>query len=217
MRITALERQPRRRGVDLHLDGVLALTLSPEVCLRFGLRAGDEISEAHLEELRLAEAQHRALAAALRLLAYRQRTEGELRERLARRGVPPAIAGETVARLRQLGLVDDLEFSRSFVESRDHASPRSRRLIASELAVRRIDRGVAQEAAAVVDDVDAAYRACARRAQSLATLTWPDFQRRLGAFLLRRGFDHETIGTTVARAWRDLGGVPVEGESGDNG
>src|SRR3972149_3142874 len=99
MRVTAIERQPRRRRVNVFIDGRFALALSLDVLGQAGLRPGDEVDEARLEELRLAEARHAAMASALRLLAYRPRSERELRQRLARRGVTPAIVDETIARL----------------------------------------------------------------------------------------------------------------------
>ncbi len=203
MRITTLQPQPRKR-VALHLDGILALALSSDVCAQFGLRTGDEISSERLAEIRAAEARHSALASALRLLSYRPRTEGEMRDRLARKGAAPDVTEGAIDRLRELRLLDDEAFSRSWVENRNLSSPRGRRLIASELRAKHVERRVADSSVAAVDEQDAAYRACARRARSLAELPWQDFRRRLGDFLLRRGFDHETARAAIARTWGEV-------------
>ncbi len=203
MRITSIERQPRRRRASIYLDGRPALALSLEVLTQAGLRTGDEVSAARLEELCQAEARYAALASALRLLSYRARSEAELRQRLARRGTPPPIVDETLARLRDLGLVDNEAFARSWVEGRDQASPRGRRLLAAELRAKGVARQTIQESLAALDEDDAAYRAAARRARSLAALPYTDFRRRLGDFLLRRGFDYEVVRETVARLWQE--------------
>ncbi len=212
MRITAIERQPRRKRASVHVDGRFALALSLEVLARSALRVGDELDAAGLEELREQEAGHDALSAALRLLAYRPRSEAELRQRLARRGAPPPVVQHTIERLRELGLVDDEAFARAWVDSRDQASPRSGRLLASELRAKGVGRGTVEEAVAAVDDEGAAYRAGQRRARAFAGLTWPDFQRRLSGFLLRRGFAYQTVRAAVARLWAET--VPSQGTSG---
>jgi regulatory protein len=127
-----------------------------------------------------------------------------LRQRLARRGTPSPIVDETITRLRDLGLVNDETFARSWVENRDHTSPRSRRLLALELRNKGVARPIVQDSLATLDEDDAAYRAAARRARSLASLPYTDFRRRLSDLLLRRGFGYETARSTVARLWEEV-------------
>ncbi len=203
MRITALERKPGGKRVQLYLDGEPATALSAEVCLRFGLRAGDELTRGALKDLRDAETRQRALASALRLLAYRPRSEAELRGRLGQKAFAEAVIEETIGRLRGAGLLDDEQFARSWVERRDRTSPRSRRLIASELRARGVDAGLAAQSVTNADDEDAAYRAAARRARSRQALPYVEFRRRLGGFLLRRGFEYAVIKRVVARLWQE--------------
>ncbi|MCH8814454.1 MAG: RecX family transcriptional regulator [Chloroflexi bacterium] len=203
MRITSLERRPRRRTLDLYVDDELALTLSRDICVTFDLRAGEEISAERLTTVREAEAKHIAMKSALRLLAYTPRSEHELRDRLGKKGIAVEVRDATIRRLREVGLVNDAEYARSFVESRNRTSPRGRRLVAAELRSKGVDVKLAEESASALNDADAAYRAAARRAQSLSKLDHQSFRRRLGNFLLQRGFDFETSSQTVARLWAE--------------
>lgn len=212
MRITALERRPKKRLMELFVDGRLVAALSPEVCARFDLRVGGEISPQRLEEARGDQALHTALSAALRLLAHRPRSEREVRQRLLRKGVPGEAVDATVHRLRQLRLVDDEAFSASWVESRERTSPRGRRLLAAELMGQGVKRATAVRAAAAVDEAAAAVRAAENRARALASLPWPEFRRRLHGFLLRRGFDSETALAAVRGAWVQATGGRPPGE-----
>ena len=206
IRITALQKRPGRKHIELHLDGKFELTVSAESCLRFGLLVGDTLSSSRLDELREAEARRVALEAALRLLSYRQRSEFELRDRLLRKRVRPEIVAETIGRLSHAGLLDDAQFARSWVDRRDLRAPRSRRLMAAELRARGLSRGAVEDATSAVDEREAAYRAAARRARSLPSMPYPQFRQRVGDLLLRRGFDHELVRETVTRPWdeRDL-------------
>lgn len=203
MRITALDRQPRRRNFKLQIDGEQPLSLSPDVCVQFGLRAGDEISDERLSAVREAEERHAAMKSALRLLSYRPRSEREIRDRLTKKGVRQEVRDATLARLREIGLIDDEAYARAFVESRGRASPRARRLIASELRTKGVGRQVADEAAADLDEREAAHRAAARRARSLTRVSFAEFRRRLGDFLVRRGFDYEMAEETVSQIWTE--------------
>jgi len=203
MRVTAIEKQRRSRRANLFIDGRFALAASLEVLAQAGLRVGDEIDDVRLDELRQAETRHAALTSALRLLAYRPRSEAEVRQRLARRGAPPVVVDETIARLRDLALVDDEAFARFWVESRDQTRPRSRRLLASELRIKGVAGQTTERSLADLNEDDAAYRAGARRGRMLAALPYAEFRRRLGGFLLRRGFAYETVRATVNRLWRE--------------
>lgn len=206
MRITGLN-PVRGRRLELHIDGEPAATISREVCSQFGLCPGLEVSPRLLEEILQTEAQHRALAAALRLLSYQARSEEELRRRLLRRGLDAQAVQHTIARLRRMRLLDDAEFSRAFVESRQRWSPRGRRLLVSELAAKQVDPAMARRAAATVDEEEAARRAAAPRARALASQPWPEFRRRLAAFLARRGFDYELALRVTQEAWTEVNGA----------
>jgi regulatory protein len=207
MRITALERRPGEKRVKLCLDSGREMAIGLEICVRRGLRVGEDLGMLELTELEEEEARRLCLESALRLLSYRQRSQAELRERLLRNRFAPEIVGSTVERLCSAGLVNDEQFARTWVESRDIRAPRSRRLMASELRERGVARDLVDEAAGKIDDRDAAYRAAERRARSLRGLPYDKFRRRVGGLLLRRGFDFEVVGETVNRLWREVSEV----------
>jgi regulatory protein len=157
---------------------------------------------------------HSPLTTALRLLAYRARSEKELRDALARRGVAEDVREETLARLRGLSLIDDEAFARSWVDSRDRTAPRGRAMIASELSAKGVRRETVERCVSAVDEAQAAYRAGVRRARSLASAPYPEFRRRVGDLLLRRGFEHELARSVVQRLWQEThAGRPPEEES----
>ncbi|MGD0205601.1 MAG: RecX family transcriptional regulator [Dehalococcoidia bacterium] len=203
MQITAIEKQRRRQRANVYLDGRYALSLSLELVAQAGLHEGDALSPQQVDSLRQADVRHQAQEAALRLLAYRPRSESEMRQRLARRGLPEEVVQETIARLREQGLLSDAAFARFWVETRDQNSPRGRRLLWREFSAKGIEREIARQAIAAVAEEDAALRAAQKKARHLQGQDYPLFRRRLGDFLLRRGFPYPTVRTTVERLWRE--------------
>jgi len=203
MIITAIERQKRRPRVNVFLDDRLALSLSLGLAAQAGLRRGDVVTAERLETLRQADERQQARESALRLLAYRPRSEAELRSRLARRGLPLSAVENAIEHLRQQGLVDDAAFARYWVEARQRSSPRGRYLLQRELLAKGVAAETAGEALAAVVDEEAARRAAAKKARSLRNLDYATFRRRLGQFLLRRGFPYETARALVDELWRE--------------
>lgn len=217
MIITSLERQRRRRRVNVFVDGRFALAVGLDLAAERGLHTGMAVTEAELRSLQAAETGQKAYEAGLRLLTYRPRSEREMRQRLARRGFEARLIGETVARLRRLGYLDDDAFARYWTESRDQLSPRAGRLIRRELRLKGIDSEIAAEASAAVSDEDAAYRAAAKRVRVLAGLDFAKFRERLGGFLIRRGFSYEVTRHVLERCWQEWGqGHPGEDEGPEN-
>jgi len=203
MLITDIAKQKRRPRVDIFVDGRLALSLSLTLVAQAGLRRGDVVTAERLGTLRQADERRQALDAALRLLAYRPRSEGELRARLARRGLPPGAVEEAMEHLREQGLLDDGAFARYWVETRQQASPRGRRLLRRELLAKGIAVDTARQAVAAAAEEEAARRAAEKKARSLHDLDYPTFRRRLGQFLLRRGFPYDTARALVDELWRE--------------
>lgn len=201
--VASIEPQPRRQRLSLHLSDGSVLSLTPVIVARFRLATGQSLTCERITTISGDQAREDAMAAALRLIAFRSRSEKEMRQALVRRAVTSGLQDEVITRLRELALLNDSAYAASFVESRDSSSPRSRRLLARELRLKGIARDLASESVAAIDDIDAAYRAAERRAGSMSRLKYQDFERRLGGFLLRRGFGFDVVRQVVRRIWME--------------
>jgi regulatory protein len=141
------------------------------------------------------------LEAALRFLEPRERSIGEVRRRLSRVGYREELVDGAIARLIELGMLDDQAFARTWIESRDRARPRGERALRFELARKGIDRKTADDTIAAraaehpEADADAAARLLARNARALDRVGDPRArQQRAYALLARNGFDPEVAG-----------------------
>ncbi len=200
-KITALKLQARNPNrVNVHMDGRFAFGLVKIEAAR--LRVGQELSAADLARLKAADAREQIHVRTLKFLAIRPRSEGELRQYLAKHKVPEAEATEEIERLRRSGLVDDQAFARQWVESRAAFRPRSQRALRIELKRKGVSPEVQKAALAGADDRASAEQLALRRAPRLAALPRPEFRRKLGDFLARRGFDYETVRAAVEQAWQ---------------
>ncbi|HZU06679.1 MAG TPA: RecX family transcriptional regulator [Chloroflexota bacterium] len=206
-RITALVPQRRRGGqrVQVFVDGRYALSL--DAALAATLQVDQAIDAAALAELAAADEARRALDAALALLAVRPRSERELEQRLRRRGYSAVAIAAARARLAASGLVDDRAFARYWVEQRQAFRPRGAAALQAELRAKGIAAPEAAAALAAVDEEAAAYRAGRAQLRRLAGLDAATFQRRLGAYLQRRGFRYSATVAAVRRLWAEATGA----------
>lgn len=208
-KITALKAQKRNaQRVNVYLDGEFAFGLARIVAA--WLRVGQELSEAQIAELLRADAAEQAYQNALRYLSYRPRSEAEVRTYLARRGVDPTLIESVLARLRDLGLVDDEAFARAWVENRGTFRPRGRRALKAELRQKGIAPHLIERALAEVDEEQLALQAGAKALRRYARLAWPAFRQKMGAYLARRGFDYETIQAILPQLWEQRPSSPDE-------
>lgn len=139
------------------------------------------------------------------MLESRARSVAELRRGLIRKGEPPADVDAAIERLRGSGLLDDGNYARQLARSKALGAGHSRRRIGQELAKRGVERSVADAAIVqvfeeeAVDESASIDRAARKKARSLSALDATTRQRRLYAFLARRGYDSDAIGAAIRR------------------
>lgn len=180
------------------------LLIGEDLRAREGLEPGTELDDARLARLGLASTGEAAHEAALGLLAHRARSAAEIRQRLERRGFEANTVAAEIERLQRAGLLDDGAFANAWVAERAALSPRGKRLLHSELRQRGIAAELSEAAVAGIDDTETATALALRRAARVDTADFRLFASRIGAFLMRRGFDHETAEQAVRTAWERL-------------
>ncbi len=149
--------------------------------------------------------------AAVRFLEARHRSVAEVRRRLTTAGYRADLVERAIARLTEVGLLDDLEFGRLWVRSRDASRPRGEQALRRELMVKGLDRDVIARVLeergrgpdggdAEPPDRAAATRLLERRRSALNRLDDPaERRRRAYALLARNGFDPEVCAEAANR------------------
>ncbi|MEO8639782.1 MAG: regulatory protein RecX [Chloroflexota bacterium] len=150
---------------------------------------------------------------AVRFLGTRPRTRWELERRLRRAAATEEVITVTLDRLAGMGYVDDNAFARWWAEQRDRHAPRGRRMVEAELRQHGVPRDIleslrGEELAEPALDAEALPASEAERARTaldrhLKGRPLPaelKARQRIGAFLMRRGFDPETVRATIRAA-----------------
>jgi regulatory protein len=138
------------------------------------------------------------MAAALRMLAARPRSESQLRKRLLRKDWVEAEAVERcIARLKELGYLDDLRYAENFAASRVRNKPVGRSRLKRELAGKEVAKEVIDQALESVFEAageeELIDRAIEKRLRIRGNPKDANDRKKLIAYLLRLGFDYDLI------------------------
>jgi regulatory protein len=158
-----------------------------------GLSAAGEGGSAAPDELR------DCMERAGRLLTTRARSERELGDRLARAGFDDSVVESTLRRLRELGLVDDADFARRWVQERASAKGLGPALLMSELRSKGVDVAVAEAALAEAgrDEVAQATELAASLVRKVARKPLDRQAGSLWQMLRRKGYSSDAAEAAV--------------------
>jgi regulatory protein len=228
--ITALNADPLDpEKVHVFIDGKHALSVALDVAAAERLTIGQPCPPERLERLHQAQEMQAVYESAIRFLSYRPRSAREAELRLRKKGYTPDPIAATMERLRKKGYVDDTEFARFWVGNRMAFSPRGPRLLRSELRQKGVSQDVvdavleeqseaqaeaaqeAEELAAVWGsageepapgtDLANALALARKKMRAYDRLDPQTARRRLSAFLMRRGYNYDTVDSVMRRLY----------------
>ena len=172
------------------------------IIYRRGHRGKRRPEEEEKPPLDPAKARERVFQRAAKLLAAKQRSVEELRERLLEgRGATKANVEEVIARLREYGYLDDAKFAQSYASLRLRERPIGRRRLQRDLWLKRVDKQTAETA---LDEVfestpesDLIERAIEKRIRLRGKPKNREEAKKLFDHLLRQGFEFELVSEKV--------------------
>lgn len=141
-----------------------------------------------------------------KLLAAKARSVAELRERLLERCSDMAVVEIVIARLREYGYLDDERYAVSYASSKVRQSPVGRRRLQQNLAMKKVDRAVADDALdqvfAETPEDELIDRAIEKRVRLRGRPKTRAEAKSLFDYLLRQGFPFELVSEKVRAASR---------------
>lgn len=191
LQVTEYEAVGRGR-LRICFDNGTRLTLYRGEASRARLKEQGCVSEEDYELL-LRELGKRATRRAMHLLEQMERTEHQLREKLARGDYPEACIEEAVSYVKRFHYLDDLRYACSYV--RCHQEKLSRQNLAAKLAQKGVKRELIEQAIEEeyeADETSQIRRLLAKRQFVPGACDEKEF-RRTYQYLMRRGFSGSDV------------------------
>ena len=146
--------------------------------------------------------------ASINALARKGMSSAEMVTLLENREIEPEEVAAEVERLERAGLLDDRVLAEDLVRTLRDRKGLGKSAITAELRRRRVDQTAIEEALESVDvddELERATEVAVKRAGQLSSYDRATAERRLSAFLQRRGYSGSVVGAAVNAALGPVG------------
>lgn len=195
MTVTNIEQQkhhPERYSV--WIDGEFAFGLILADIQYFKLEEGKKISEEKYEFIVESLVYIKAQDAALKYLAYRLRSEKEIKEKLREADYGSDVIERVLAFLRKYDYVNDRDYCDRYIRESMNLRPKGSHLLRYELRQKGISDtliDVALEESGL-DEVEGAMRLLEKKLKDVSDIPEKDYRRAV-SMLQRRGYSYDII------------------------
>lgn len=159
----------------------------------YGIEENAEVSEQLYETIQQEVLIRRARLKAMHLLETQDRTEYQLRSKLAALSYPEQIIEDALAYVKKFHYVDDLRFAVNYMETR--GSQKSMRQMEQDLLQKGISKSILQEAKEQIElpDEEQQIRAWLIKKRFYAECADQKETEKMYRFLLRKGYSYSSI------------------------
>lgn len=131
---------------------------------------------------------------ALKYLSFRNRSMKEISDYLAKKNFIEETTNTALKRLLDLKFLNDEEFARSWIESRQKYKGKSKIVLRQELRIKGINNEtINQLLNEADDDLEIAKMAFEKKKKTLSRLAPVEFRKKMAGFLGRKGFSWNVI------------------------
>lgn len=187
--------------VELFVDGMLWETVPFDAVSDLKLNEGMQLSEELRLEIRHYLELYEAKEFALRLLAQRERSAGEIRQRLQQKKLGDC-ADEVIQHLEERDYLNDERFARLFTRDKINLNHWGPQRIRSELFAKRVAKETIQRVLAEAfekEDQEGTIAALVEKRLKDKTAITDKERQRVWNFLARRGFASSEISVVLAK------------------
>jgi len=193
MRITSTLPTRDNQMMRIYIDENYAFSVPKEDYIRLGLYEKEEKTQDEIERIRQEVVLRAAREKATGYLMYRDRSEGEVIEKLINAGFDKDIAQEAASALKILGYIDDNRYARKYITDRLKNKAMSRKAIRFELERKGISSQIIEEALSEteVNEDEIALRT-AKKKFGKYDVKDEKVRQKIMRYLCHKGFSVET-------------------------
>jgi regulatory protein len=194
-RITAIKPQRNKKRVNVYLDGEFGFGIDLDNFVKLGLKVGQELSGEEVDEVSGKAEFQKFLDRLLNFATLRPRSRSEINGWMKRKKVPAGLHKGLFEKLEKLELVDDLKFTKWWVEQRNSFRPRPERVLKQELKIKGIEREIIEKVLSEVgvDEVKIAKDLIKKNSYRWEKYERFEKKRKMQEYLARKGFGWDVV------------------------
>ncbi len=202
MIVTRIEKQKKdKKRYNIYLEGEFFCGLYEDTILKYGIAAGDGISESELNVIRDFDEYIYGKKVAMDFLSYRIRTNAEIRKKLRSKKLSESIIEKVIEHLTDLGLLNDEEFARQLITEKIKRKPIGRKLLKQKLFEKGVPAVtgelVMDKIFSTVDEKQMAVWNFTKYYKKIKDKEINERKRRVFDYLARKGFDFDIVNEVI--------------------
>jgi len=219
--ITAIEPQKsnsknRGKRFNIFIDGRFSFGASAFTIMEANLKADRQINQDEIDKLISKEDRSKLTNLTANLLSLRPRSEKEIKDYLAgkiaggnnikfQQALESPLIDQVIVKLKKYNYLNDAEFAKWFVASRNRSNPKGPALIKQELKAKGISADIIKKILSKgVNAQTLAQKALEKKAKSWKNLRGQEFKKKAYQYLAGKGFEYDTIHTVILNSFQDL-------------
>lgn len=197
--ITSIKPQKNQKRVNIYLDGKFGFGLDLENFVKFNLRVDQELNKKEINEI-VGKGEYQKIAnKLLNFATLRPRSEKEIKDWIKRKKIDEKHHKNLFDKLKKLDLIDDLKFTKWWIEQRLSFKKKSKKEIIFELRRKGIEKNVIDE---VLSGFDINEEKVAKDSLKSKLYKWEKYDgktknQKQKEFLLRKGFSWNIVSKVV--------------------
>lgn len=208
MTVTSIEKQKKKGRYNVFLDGEFVFGIYEDTLVKFQLRKNDELTEEKIIEIRDYDEFNYGKKVGYDFLYYRQRSEKELRTKLAQKKISGKNSDKIIEFFISHKFLNDEEFARSFVANELLKKPSGKRMIYRKLMQKGISKEVIEQIINSTYPDESTSAEILLKKYSLKIKDKPLTVQKQKAYnyLISRGFDFDITKETVNNFYKFFNG-----------
>ncbi|MBI2196315.1 RecX family transcriptional regulator [Candidatus Daviesbacteria bacterium] len=217
-KVTSVEPQKksasrRTKRFNVFLDGEFAFGADEDLVVNRRLVVGKVIPSEELDQILFEAEVGKLMERMYRWFSIRQHSEKEVRDYFRVKNLESRVKGKeersqvvidaVVERLKQKGMINDLEFAKAWTEARRKSKQKGIRAIRSELFQKGIDKEIIEEVTRVESqessEEDLARQALEKKMRFWKNLPALEFKKKAFEYLMRKGFEYEVAKEVIEK------------------
>lgn len=213
--ITAIKPQKKNpKRFNIFLDGKFAFGADEDLVVNQRLIPGKIIKSEDLEKLLFEAEVGKLMEKIYNWFSFRQHSEKETRDYLKKLSfkrklkdmdeISEVVTSLLITKLKQKGLINDLEFAKAWVDSRRRSKQKGINALKSELYQKGIDKEIIEEIFndqfPIFKEEELAKKALEKKMKSLNNLEPKKQKQKALEHLMRKGFDYELAKKVIEKA-----------------
>ncbi|MCF6139308.1 recombination regulator RecX [Pseudalkalibacillus berkeleyi] len=208
MKITKITVQKKNKSrfnvfIDRGNGEEFGFGIDEEVYIQSKIRKGTELTEKEVKSLQLQDQFQKGLNMAMNYLSYRMRSMDEIRQYLIKKEFEPHTAESVIERIKELGYLDDMEFSKMFIRSKVMTTKKGPKALKQDLKQKGVDDLTIENALTIYteeEQVDEATKLVEKKAKQSKKLSEHALKQKIGQVLQQKGYAWSIIEQAIDKA-----------------